>query len=116
MFGQIGQIASLLKNAGALKEAAEAMQQRLGAARFVGDAGAGQVSATVNGRGELIRLKLDPGLVRGGDVELIEDLICAGIQDAVTRSREGLQKELSAVGGGLDLGGLLGQVGGKATP
>lgn len=115
MFGQLGQLASLLKNAGALKEAADGMQQRLAAARFLGEAGAGQVRATVNGRGELIGIKIDPKLLTGGDAEMLEDLICASMNDAVARSRDALQKEISAISGGLDLGGLLGPKIGKPT-
>lgn len=106
MFGNLGQIAGLLKNMGAIKQNMEQMNARLQAARMVGEAGGGQVRATVDGRGELLSVKLEPALVQGGDVELIEDLVCAAVRDAVARSREALQKEMQAATGGLNLPGM----------
>ncbi len=106
MFGNLGQIAGLLKNFGAIKQNMEQMNARLQAARMVGEAGGGQVRATVDGRGELLSVKLEPALVQGGDVELIEDLVCAAVRDAVARSREALQKEMQAATGGLNLPGM----------
>ena len=51
MLGNLGQLASLLKNAGQMKQNLEEMNQRLEAARFVGEAGGGQVSATASATG-----------------------------------------------------------------
>ncbi len=110
MFEQLGQITSLLRNAGKLKESMGEMQARLAAARFVGEAGAGQVHATVDGKGELLALKLDPALISSQDRELIEDLVCAAVRDAVSRSRDGMQKELQGALGGLDLSAFAGML------
>jgi len=106
MFGNLGQLTSLLKNAGQIKERMRAAQERLKAARFVGEAGAGQVRATVDGRGELVALKIEPELARGGDVEMMEDLICASVRDAVAKSRAAVQREIEVAAGGIDLGGM----------
>lgn len=112
MLGNFGQLASLLKNAGQMKQNLEEMNQRLEAARFVGEAGGGQVSATVNGRGEPLNIKIEPTLVKGGDVELLEDLVAAAVRDAISRSRESMAKEMQAITGGLSnlpgLGNLFG--------
>lgn len=112
MFGNIGQIASLLKNAGQIKQGMQEMNERLAAARFVGEAGAGQVQATVDGRGEMVAIRIDPALVRSGDVEIVEDLVCAAVRDAVRRSREGVAKEMQALTGGINLPGLSEMLGG----
>lgn len=106
MFGNLGQLMNLLKNTGALKQGVQDMQTRLAAARFVGEAGGGQVRATVDGKGDLIQLRIDPGLVQAGDVEMIEDLVCAAVRDAVARSREAVQKEMQELTGGLNLPGF----------
>ncbi len=103
MLGNLGQIMNLLKNAGQIKQQAQQMNERLQAARFTGESGGGQVKATVDGRGELVAVKLDPALVQGGDVEMLEDLTVAAIRDAVARSREAMQKEVSDLTGGLGL-------------
>ncbi len=106
MFGNLGQLAGLLKNMGAIRQNMEAMNARLQAARLVGEAGGGQVRATVDGRGELVSVKIEPTLVQGGDVELLEDLVCAAVRDATARAREALQKEMQAATGGLNLPGM----------
>ncbi len=106
MLGNLGQLAGLLKNAGQIKQNMEAMQERLAAARFTGEAGGGQVKAIVDGRGDLVGIKLDPALVQAGDVEIIEDLTCAAVGDAVNRSREAVQKEMQEITGGLSLPGM----------
>ncbi len=106
MFGNLGQLASLLKNAGQMKQNMQAMQERLAAARFVGEAGGGQVQATVNGKGEVINCKIDPALVQAGDVEMIEDLVAAAFRDASQRTREAAQKEMQELTGGMGLPGM----------
>lgn len=106
MFGNLGQIASLLKNAGQIKENMKSAQERLKAARFIGEAGGGQVRTTVDGKGELIRVQLDPELIRSGDVELCEELVVAAANAAIAQSRIGAQKELEAAAGGINLQGM----------
>ena len=113
MLGNLGQLAHLIKNAGQLKESMKGIQERLGAARYVGEAGGGQVRATVDGRGELVQIKLEPPTVDGGDIELLEDLICAAVRDAVNKSREAVQKEMQAATGGMDLNGRMEMLGGQ---
>ena len=103
MFGQMGQLANLLKNAGKIKEGVAEMNTRLEAARYVGESGGGQARAEVNGRGDLISLKLEPALIESGDVEIIEDLAVAAVRAAVSLSREGMQKEMQSLGGGMGL-------------
>jgi hypothetical protein len=113
MFGNLGQMMNLLKNAGQIKQQAQQMNERLQAARFVGESGGGQVKATVDGRGELVGLKFEPTLVQAGDVEMVEDLAVAAVRDAVARSREAIQKEVSDLTGGLNLPGLNDMLGGS---
>lgn len=105
MFGNLGQIASLLKNAGSIRENMKQMNERLRAARFQGEAGAGQVRATVDGRGELLSIKIEPSAL--ADVELLEDLVVASVSDAVRRSREGAAKEMEAATGGVNIQAML---------
>lgn len=110
MLGNIGQLASLLKNAGQIKQNMQAMQERLKEARYVGEAGGGQVKTTVDGRGEIVEVKLDPATVQAGDVEMLEDLIRASMNQAVVASREAVQKEMQAATGGMDLSGMMGDM------
>lgn len=113
MFGNMGQMMQLLKDLPRLKTQMAEAQARLAAARFEGEAGAGQVRATVDGKGEMVALKLDPQLVASGDGEMIEDLSVAAIRDAVNKSREGAKAELQQLTGGMDLGGIMNMLGGQ---
>ena len=111
MFGNMGQLANLLRNAGQIKENMKGMQERLAAARFMGESGGGQVQATVDGKGELVGIKLEPETVNGGDIEMLEDLVCAAVRDAVAKSREAVQKEMQAATGGMDMQGMMDMLG-----
>jgi hypothetical protein len=111
MLGNLGQLTHLLRNAGQIKENMKQMQERLKAARFEADAGAGQVTATVDGRGEMIALKIDPALIESADRELIEDLTVAAVRAAVKKSRSALQEEMQTATGGMDLSGLTDMLG-----
>lgn len=112
MFDKLGQLAGLMKNAGKIQQSMQEMQARLGAARFSADAGGGQVNATVDGRGELVSVKISPQLVQSGDVEMLEDLVVAAVRQATVLSREGAQKEMMQLTGGLNLPGMSDLLGG----
>lgn len=111
MFGNLGQLTHLMRNAGQIKENVRQMNERLKAARFTGDAGAGQVTATVDGRGEMVAIKIDPQLVAGGDIEMLEDLVVAAVRAAVARSREEVKRQMEEATGGLSLQGLTDMLG-----
>ncbi|HET7789534.1 MAG TPA: YbaB/EbfC family nucleoid-associated protein [Gemmatimonadales bacterium] len=64
-------------------------------------AGGGMVEATVDGRGQIRRIKIDPEAVRQGDVELLEDLVLAAVTEAQKRAVELLQAEVKKLGSGL---------------
>lgn len=116
MFGNLGNLAHILRNAGQIKQNMEQMNERLSAARFQGDAGGGQVRATMDGKGELVSLKIEPSLVQAGDVEMVEDLVCAAVRDGLQKSREGAQKEMQEAMGGMDLGNMMNMLGGGGQP
>ena len=116
MLGNLGQLMNVLKNAGQIKQNMAQMNERMAAARFTGQAGGGQVTATVDGKGDLVSLRIEPGLVTAGDVEMLEDLICAAVRDAVRLSRESAQKEMETAMGGLNLGGMMDMLGGGKGP
>ncbi len=107
MFGNLGQLTNLLRNAGQIQQRMRAMQERLKESRFTGESGGGLIRATVDGRCELVSLRIDPKTLEQHDVEMLEDLIVAAVRDATTRCKEAIQKELAEATGGLDLGGML---------
>ncbi|MDQ1439676.1 MAG: nucleoid-associated protein EbfC [Acidimicrobiaceae bacterium] len=99
---------------GGLLEQAQVMQQRLmeaqaEAAEVVvqGESGGGVVKITVNGAGDFQSVQIDPKAVDPAEVDLLEDLVLAAINDAVSRAREVAQEAMDEATGGLGgLGGL----------
>ncbi len=79
------------------------MQEKMGAQEIAGASGGGMVQATVNGKGELKRIKIDPSLVVPADVEVLEDLIVAAVGDAKGKADAASQAEMSKLTGGLPL-------------
>ena len=82
------------------------VQSELEAAQVDGSAGGGVVSATVTGKGELVSITIDPSAVDPSDVEMLQDLVVAAVNDALRASRELAEEKLSAVTGGLKIPGM----------
>ena len=113
MFGGLGNLAGMLKQAKSLQENMQKMQEELAAQRFEAEAGAGLVRAEVNGKGELVRIKIDPQAT--SDVELLEDLVVSAIGAAVQKSQEAMKGEISKLTGGFNLPGLTDLLGGAGV-
>ncbi len=71
-----------------------------------GSAGGGVVSAVVTGKQELVSVTIDPSAVDPADVEMLQDLVVAAVNDALRRSRELAESKMAAVTGGLRLPGM----------
>jgi DNA-binding YbaB/EbfC family protein len=82
------------------------VQSELEAATVSGSAGGGVVSATVTGKQELVSLTIDPSAVDPADVEMLQDLVVAAVNDALRASRELAEQKMTAVTGGLRLPGM----------
>ena len=100
---------ALLKQAQKMQRDLAAAQDELANTQVEGSAGGGLVSATVTGGGQVVSVRIDPTVVDPSDVETLEDLIVAAINDA-TRAAGELQAEkmgpLTGGMGGLGLPGL----------
>lgn len=86
------------------------MEERLAATVVEASAGGGLVTARVNGRKELLRLTIDPTALSasGSDVEMLEDLITAAVNEAGRKVDAAMQSASNDMLGGMDLGKLLG--------
>jgi DNA-binding YbaB/EbfC family protein len=96
-------LAGLMKQAQQMQSKMQEMQARLESIEVEGTAGAGLVAVTLNGKGDLRRVKIDPKLADPSDLEMLEDLIVAAHRDAKTKIEAMTQVEMQKVTGGLQL-------------
>jgi DNA-binding YbaB/EbfC family protein len=82
------------------------IQTELDATTVDGSAGGGVVSATVTGKQELVSIRIDPSAVDPSDVEMLQDLVVAAVNDALRASRELAEEKMRALTGGLRIPGL----------
>jgi DNA-binding YbaB/EbfC family protein len=114
MFNNLGNLADLMRSAGKVRETVEKATEALGQVQVEGSAGGGAVTVKVNGRLELLSIRIDPKLLADGDVELLEDLITAAVNQGMTKAREAAAKSIATLAGGLPLPGVFSQGAGGA--
>jgi DNA-binding YbaB/EbfC family protein len=88
-----------------------AAQAELAESKVDATVGGGVVRATVSGDGELLAIKIDPSVVDPDDIETLEDLVVAGVVEAMRQARELQAEKLGAATGGIDIGSVLGGFG-----
>jgi len=99
-------MSNLIKQAQQLQSRMAQLQEELGRREIEAAAGGGMVTARVNGRQELLSLKIEPEVVDPADVDILQDLIVAAINEALHRSREMVQNEMTKLTGGVQIPGL----------
>lgn len=114
MFDNFKNMAAALGQAKELKAKMEQLQQELGRKTVEADAGAGAVQVVANGRLEIVSVRLDPTLITtltgsgtDDDRQMIEDLVTAAINAALNKARQLIGEEMSELGGGFNIPGLL---------
>ena len=110
MFGDLGK---MMKMARQMQERAKTVKQELDVKTFTAQAGGGVVAATVNGKLELVELKISPALLQDGaaDAGMLADLVKAAVaaaQKEASAAAAGMMRELT---GGMDIPGLEGLMG-----
>jgi DNA-binding YbaB/EbfC family protein len=97
-----------MRNAGKIRETMERASESLGQLEVEGTSGGGVVTAKVNGRLEVVTLRIDPKLLADGDAELLEDLVTAAVNQGLAKAREAAAQSISSMAGGLPFAGLFG--------
>ena len=98
--------AAMMKQAQKMQQEMIRMQQEQEAKTFTAKAGGGMVSATVNGKHELVNLEINPEAVDPDDVEMLQDMILAAVNEAMRTADAEAANNMSRLTGGLNLGGL----------
>ena len=98
--------AAMMKQAQKLQQEMLRMQQEQEAATYTAKAGGGMVSATVSGKHELVNLEINPEAVDPDDVEMLQDMIIAAVNEAMRAADTAASENMSRLTGGMNLGGL----------
>ena len=101
----------LLKNAQKLQEHMGDFQKKLEVISATGSSGAGMVEIDINGKLEVIAVRIAPETAARGDAEMLQDLVMAAFSDGIGKVREAISSELGAMTGGLNIPGLAGMPG-----
>jgi DNA-binding YbaB/EbfC family protein len=96
-------LAGMMKQAQQMQSKMQELQTKLEAMEITGEAGAGLVRVTLNGKSDLRKIKIDPKIIDPADAEMMEDLILAAHRDAKAKIEAASAEEMQKVAGGMQL-------------
>jgi DNA-binding YbaB/EbfC family protein len=97
---------SFMRQAQELQAKLAKAQEELAEAIIEASSGGGAVTVTVNGQQQILSVKISPEAIDPGDVEMLEDLVLAAVNEALTKSQELAAKRMGKLTGGLNIPGL----------
>lgn len=104
--GSLANLGSLLKQAQQLGGKLAQVTEDLKSRRVEGSSGGGLVTVEANGVGEVLRCRIDPSLLSSSDHELVEDLLPAAVNDALSKAKQLHADAMKSMAGGLNLPGM----------
>jgi hypothetical protein len=90
-----------------LQQAQERIQREIAELRLSASAGGGMVTVEMDGQKQLVSLKIDPEVVSKDDVEMLQDLVLAAVNEAARRVDEAVQEKIGGLAGGMKIPGLM---------
>ena len=96
----------ILRQAQVMQSKLSKLQQEMAERSYEAASGGGMVKAEVSGKQELRKLTIDPKALEGGDVEMLQDLILAAVNEAGRIAREPMEREMNNISGGIKLPGV----------
>ncbi len=105
-FGGMPNMNQLMKQAQKMQRKMEEVQQALETTEMTATAGGGMVEVVVTGKKQIKSISIKPEVVDPDDIETLEDLITAAVNEAMRQAEDYAQKEMAKVTGGLPTGGL----------
>jgi len=97
----------MLKQAQKLQSKIFKLQEEMAERTVETSVGGGMVSVVANGKQEVVSIKVDPEVVDPGDVQMLEDLIVAGVNDALKKAQDMVSQEMTKLTGGFNIPGLM---------
>jgi nucleoid-associated protein EbfC len=104
--GMGGNMNNMMKQMQKMQKKMEEMQEELEGKEVEASAGGGAVTAVVNGKKELLNIKLDESVVDPEDIEMLQDLIVAAVSEAVRKAEEESEAEMKKLTGGMNIPGM----------
>ena len=98
--------AAMMKQAQKMQQEMLRMQEELETKTYTAAAGGGMVKAEVNGKNEVVNLTINPEAVDPDDVEMLQDMVIAAVNEALRTAESDKANQMSRMTGGLNLGGL----------
>ena len=98
---------NMMKKIQEMQENMERIQEEVEKTSFTSSAGGGVVEATVNGKHEVLDIKIQPDVVDPDDIETLQDLIIAAINESIKKASDAMDKGIESAKGGLSLPGIL---------
>ena len=90
-----GNMKNLLKQANKMKEQMEKLQNEAGEKTVEASSGGGMVTVVAKAKGEVVSIKIEPEIVSDDDLEMLQDLITAAVNEALKRGQDQMQEEVS---------------------
>jgi len=100
-------LGNILKQAQQMHSKITQLQEEMAGKTVVASAGGGMVNIVMNGKQEVLSLQIDPEVVNREDIEMLQDLITAAVNEAIRKSQEMMTEEMKKITGGLSIPGLL---------
>jgi nucleoid-associated protein EbfC len=101
-----GNMSQMMKQAKKMQEEMARTQAEMQARIFEGSAGGGAVTARVTGKQQIMEVQIKPEVVDPEDVEMLQDLIIAALNDAIKQSQDTVSAEMAKITGGINIPGL----------
>ncbi len=98
---------NLMKKAQQLQEKIAKLQEELGDKTVETSSGGGMVTVVANGRQEIVSIKIDPEVADASDIEMLEDLVLAAVNDALYQARQMVSEEMTKLTGGIKIPGIV---------
>lgn len=102
-----GGLGNIMKQAQQMQRRMAQLQEEMANKQVEASAGGGMVTAVVNGKQQLLDLKIDPAAVDPEDVEMLQDLVMAAVNEAIKQSQDMAQEEMGKITGGMNIPGLV---------
>lgn len=96
----------ILRQAQVMQNKLAKLQQEMAERVYEASSGGGMVKAEVSGKQELLKLTIEPQAIEGGDVEMLQDLVVAAVNEAMRIARESMEREMNVISGGIKLPGM----------